>query len=167
MCLKQNGGNNMFAPISGFPNYTYASYPNDFIKIRDRLYNANLIMYVEEFRDSERLFCPEINGDKIKHFTSIILYFSKDDYLKIRGFTIKELESKGLSGDDAIGILESDFLNMLKDSRELLSMAEDEYIYIWEIDSTKATVFESKTEAFEKIWYCGLRAWNCVIEEVK
>lgn len=65
---------------------------NNFIKIRDRLYNANLIMYVEEFQDSERLFCPEINGDKIKYFTSIILYFSKDDYLKIRGFTIKELQ---------------------------------------------------------------------------
>ena len=66
---------------------------NNFIKIRDRLYNANLIMYVEEFQDSERLFCPEINGDKIKDFTSIILYFSKDEYLKIRGFTIKELQA--------------------------------------------------------------------------
>lgn len=48
-----------------------------------------------------------------------------------------------------------------------IPMAEDEYIYIWEIDSTKATLFESKTEAFEKLWYCGLRAWNCVIEEIK
>ena len=66
---------------------------NNFIKIRDRLYNANLIMYVEEFQDSERLFYPEINGDKIKDFTSIILYFSKDEYLKIRGFTIKELQA--------------------------------------------------------------------------
>ena len=66
---------------------------NNFIKIRDRLYNANLIMYAEEFQDSERLFCPEINGDRIKHFTSIILYFSKDDYVKIRGFTIKELQN--------------------------------------------------------------------------
>ena len=45
------------------------------------------------------------------------------EYMEIG--TIKELESKGLSGDEAIGILESDFLNMLNDSRELLSMAED------------------------------------------
>ena len=47
-----------------------------------------------------------------------------------------------------------------------IPMAEDEYIYIWELDSTKATLFESKTEAFEKLWHCGLRAWNCIIEEV-
>ena len=65
---------------------------NNFIKIRDRLYNVNLIMYVEEFQDSERIFCPEINGDKIKDFTSSRLYFSKDDYIQIRGFTIKELQ---------------------------------------------------------------------------
>ena len=65
---------------------------NNFIKIRDRLYNVNLIMYVEEFNDSERLFCPELNGDKIKDFKSIRLFFSKDDYLQIRGFTIKELQ---------------------------------------------------------------------------
>ena len=49
-------------------------------------------MYVEEFYDSERIFCPELNGDKIKDFKSIRLYFSKDDYLQIRGFTIKELQ---------------------------------------------------------------------------
>ena len=65
---------------------------NNFIKIRGRLYNANLIMYAEEFEDAEKFFCPEINGDKIKHFTSIRLYFSKDGYVKIRGFTIKELQ---------------------------------------------------------------------------
>ena len=65
---------------------------NNFIKIRGRLYNANLIMYVEEFNDSERLFCPELNGDKIKDFKSIRLFFSKDDYLQIRGCTIKELQ---------------------------------------------------------------------------
>ena len=65
---------------------------NNFIKIRDRLYNANLIMYVEEFKDSERLFRPELNGDEKKYFTSIRLYISKDEYLKIRGFTIKELQ---------------------------------------------------------------------------
>ena len=65
---------------------------NNFIKIRDRLYNVNLIMYVEEFEDSERIFCPELNGNEIIDFKSIRLYFSKDDYLQIRGFTIKELQ---------------------------------------------------------------------------
>ena len=65
---------------------------NNFIKIRDRLYNANLIMYVEEFDDSELIFCPKLKEDKIKDFKSIRLYFSKDDYLQIRGFTIKELQ---------------------------------------------------------------------------
>ena len=65
---------------------------NNFIKIRDKLYNANLIMYVEEFNDSERLLCSELNEDKIKYFKSIRLFFSKDDYLQIRGFTIKELQ---------------------------------------------------------------------------
>ncbi|MDV4149594.1 DNA starvation/stationary phase protection protein [Clostridium sp. AL.422] len=48
---------------------------------------------------------------------------SMKEYLEIG--TIKELESKGLSGDEAIGILEADFLAMLNDSRELISMAED------------------------------------------
>ena len=65
---------------------------NNFIKIRDRLYNANLIMYVEEFDDSELIFCPELNGYEIKDFKSIRLFFSKDDYLQIRYFTIKELQ---------------------------------------------------------------------------
>lgn len=48
---------------------------------------------------------------------------SMKDYLEIA--TIKELDSKGLTGDEAIGILEADFLAMLNDSRELLSIAED------------------------------------------
>lgn len=33
-----------------------------------------------------------------------------------------------------------------------IPMAKDEYIFIWELDSMEATLFESKTEAFEKIW---------------
>ena len=52
-----------------------------------------------------------------------------------------------------------------------IPMAKDEYIFIWEIDSTKATLFESKTKALEKIWLCGLyydlRTENCIIEEIK
>ena len=48
---------------------------------------------------------------------------SMKEYMEIG--TIKELESKGLAGDEAIGILETDFLAMLNDSREILSMAED------------------------------------------
>ena len=65
---------------------------NNFIKISGRLYNANLITYAEEFEDSERIFSPELSSDIIKYFSSIRLYFSKDDYLQIRGFTIKELQ---------------------------------------------------------------------------
>ena len=65
---------------------------NNFIKIRDRLYNANLIMYVEEFEDCEVVYLPERRESKAICFTSIRMYFSKDDYLQIRGFTIKELQ---------------------------------------------------------------------------
>ena len=65
---------------------------NNFIKIRDRLYNVNLIMYVEEFEDSEVVYLPESRESKANCFTSIRMYFSKDDYLQIRGFTIKELQ---------------------------------------------------------------------------
>ena len=50
-------------------------------------------------------------------------YASMKEYLE--NATLKELESKGLSGDEAIDVLEGDFLAMLKDSRELLSTAED------------------------------------------
>lgn len=65
---------------------------NNFIKIRGRLYNANLIMYVEEFEDFEDVYSPETRESKANYFTSIRMYFSKDDYLQIRGFTIKELQ---------------------------------------------------------------------------
>ena len=65
---------------------------NNFIKIRDRLYNANLIMYVEEFEDSERIFCPELNGNEIIDFKSIRLYFFKRWLFTNKGFTIKELQ---------------------------------------------------------------------------
>lgn len=65
---------------------------NNFIKIRDRLYNANLIMYVEEFEDSGYVYLPESSESRLNYFTSIRLYFSKDDYIQIRGFTIKELQ---------------------------------------------------------------------------
>ena len=65
---------------------------NNFIKIRGRLYNANLIMYVEEFEDFEVVYSPETRESKANYFTSIRMYFSKDDYLQIRGFTIKELQ---------------------------------------------------------------------------
>lgn len=37
-----------------------------------------------------------------------------------------------------------------------IPMTKDEYIFIWELDSMKATLFESKTKALEKIWLCGL-----------
>ena len=65
---------------------------NNFIKISDKLYNANLIMYVEEFDYYDLIFCPELNVHEIKYFKSIRLYFSKDDYLQTRCFTIKELQ---------------------------------------------------------------------------
>ena len=65
---------------------------NNFIKIRGRLYNANLIMYVEEFEDSEVVYLPETRESKANCFTSIRMYFSKDDYVQIRCFTIKDLQ---------------------------------------------------------------------------
>ena len=49
-------------------------------------------MYVEEFEDCEVVYLPESRESKTIFFTSIRMYFSKDDYLQIRGFTIKELQ---------------------------------------------------------------------------
>lgn len=48
---------------------------------------------------------------------------SMKEYMKLG--TVEELESKGLTGEEAIDILEADFLTMIKDSRDILSMAED------------------------------------------
>ena len=48
---------------------------------------------------------------------------SMKEYLDLS--TLKELESKGLSAQESINILESDFLNMLSQSRSILTLAED------------------------------------------
>lgn len=47
---------------------------------------------------------------------------SMKEYLSLG--TIQELESKGLSSDESISILESDFIKMLNESREIKSIAE-------------------------------------------
>ena len=38
---------------------------------------------------------------------------------------IEELESKGVTGDEAISVLEKDFFTLLEESRELLAVAQD------------------------------------------
>lgn len=47
---------------------------------------------------------------------------SMKEYLSLGN--IEELESKGLSSEESISILESDFLKMLNESREIKSIAE-------------------------------------------
>ncbi len=39
--------------------------------------------------------------------------------------TIKELDSKGISGDESINILQEDFTSMVEHSRKILTLAED------------------------------------------
>ena len=48
---------------------------------------------------------------------------SMKEYLNLS--TLKELESKGFSAQESVDILEADFLNMLNQSRDILSLAED------------------------------------------
>lgn len=48
---------------------------------------------------------------------------SMKEYLNLS--TLKELESKGLSAQESLDILEADFLNILNQSRTILSSAED------------------------------------------
>lgn len=48
---------------------------------------------------------------------------SMKEYLNLS--TLQELDSKGLSAEESISILESDFINMLSQSRAILSLAED------------------------------------------
>lgn len=39
--------------------------------------------------------------------------------------TVKELDSKGISGDESINILQEDFTSMVEHSRKILTLAED------------------------------------------
>ena len=45
----------MFAPISGFPNYNYVSYPNDFIKIKGSIINRSKVIAIQKGNNSARI----------------------------------------------------------------------------------------------------------------
>ena len=67
----------MFAPISGFPNYTYASYPNDFIKIRDSIINRNKILSIQKMNNSSRIITEYEIVIILEGNNKIILHYEK------------------------------------------------------------------------------------------
>lgn len=44
--------------------------------------------------------------------------------------------------------------------------SDDGYIYIWEADERKASLFTTKQEAIEALWRCGFSTWEVDIEKV-
>ena len=63
-----------------------------FLNIRGKLLNMDRIIYFEEFEDCEDILDFETRETERKYFTSVRLYFSKDNFLICKGITIKELE---------------------------------------------------------------------------
>ena len=63
-----------------------------FLNIREKLLNIDRIIYCEEFEDCEDILDFETRETKRKYFTSVRLYFSKDNFLTCKGITIREIE---------------------------------------------------------------------------
>ena len=65
---------------------------NNFIKIRDKLFNMDMFIYIEEFEDCSYVYSPESSTTIANYFTSIRMYFTDKNYIEIRIMSIKELQ---------------------------------------------------------------------------
>lgn len=43
---------------------------------------------------------------------------------------------------------------------------DDGYFYSWETDEEKATLFATKQEVMEILWYCGFHGIDVIVEKV-
>ena len=65
---------------------------NNFIKIRDKLVNMDMFIYIEEFEDCSYFYSPENSTTITNYFTSIRMYFTDKNYIEIGNMSIKELQ---------------------------------------------------------------------------
>ena len=63
-----------------------------FFNIRGKLLNMDRIIYFEEFADCEDIIYIETRESERKYFTSVRVYFSKDNFLHLSNITLKEIE---------------------------------------------------------------------------
>lgn len=64
-----------------------------YIKIRETLYNVDKFIKIEEFKDFQDIFNPEIGRDITRYFTTIKMYFSEDSFITVRNFSINDFEN--------------------------------------------------------------------------
>ena len=65
---------------------------NNFIKIRDKLFNMDMFIYIEEFEDCIYFYSTESSTTITNYFTSIRMYFTDKNYIEIGNMSIKELQ---------------------------------------------------------------------------
>lgn len=65
---------------------------NNFIKIRGKLFNMYMFIYIEEFEDCSYVYSPESSTTMANYFTSIRMYFTDKNYIEIGNMSIKELQ---------------------------------------------------------------------------
>lgn len=65
---------------------------NNFIKIRGKLFNMYMFIYIEEFEDCSYVYSPESSTTMAIYFTSIRMYFTDKNYIEIGNMSIKELQ---------------------------------------------------------------------------
>lgn len=65
---------------------------NNFIKIRGKLFNMDMFIYIEEFEDCRYVYLPERSESIAIYYTSIRMYFTDKNYIEIGNMSIKELQ---------------------------------------------------------------------------
>ena len=65
---------------------------NNFIKIRGKLFNMDMFIYIEEFEDCRYVYLPERSESIANYYTSIRMYFTDKNYIEIENMSIKELQ---------------------------------------------------------------------------
>ena len=65
---------------------------NNFIKIRGKLFNMDMFIYIEELQDCRYVYSPEGSTTIANYYTSIRMYFTDKNYIEIGNMSIKELQ---------------------------------------------------------------------------
>ena len=63
-----------------------------FIKVEDKYINMDNVRYIQGIRDYQDVFNPATRKNETKCFNTLILYFTENEFIRLRNFSFSELE---------------------------------------------------------------------------
>ena len=63
-----------------------------FIKVEDKYINMDNVRYIQGIRDYQDIFNPATRTNETKYFNTLILYFTENEFIRLRNFSFSELE---------------------------------------------------------------------------